>query len=327
MVRTEGSVGQPGQDSESVYCLTVERQLAGLRVDRFVASQVQDLSRTAVQRLIVAGEVRLNGRRGTPSTRVQAGDKVRVRIPPPEAVDLVAEAVPLDIVYEDGDLVVVNKPAGVVVHPGVGHTQGTLVNAILAHCPDLSGVGGELRPGIVHRLDRDTSGLIVIAKHERALRDLQRQFKQRLVRKHYTALVCGFLRQASGIVEAPIGRHRIHRKRMAVRGDGKPARTRWQILQRLRDDRGRHFTLVDVQLLTGRTHQIRVHMAWMGYPLAGDPVYGTKATASFAPRQFLHARELSFDHPVSGERLHFQADLPEDLNSVLAHLRTVDDMR
>ncbi|HHE71587.1 MAG TPA: RluA family pseudouridine synthase [Chloroflexi bacterium] len=326
MVKTQGSVGQSEQGSGSVYCLTVERQSAGLRVDRFVATQVHDLSRSAVQRLIVAGEVRLNGQPVTASTRVRTGDKVKVRIPPPEAVDLAVEAIPLDIVYEDRDLVVINKSAGIVVHPGVGHIRGTLVNAILAHCPDLSGVGGELRPGIVHRLDRDTSGLIVIAKHERALRDLQRQFKQRLVRKHYTALVCGFVRQASGIVEAPIGRHRIHRKRMAVRGDGKPARTRWHILRRLRDDRGHDFTLVDVQLLTGRTHQIRVHMAWMGYPLAGDSVYGTKATASFAPRQFLHARELSFDHPVSGEHLHFQADLPEDLKLVLAHLRTIDDV-
>lgn len=324
MAQVDDRTDRPESTEADVHRLIVDDASVGLRVDRYVASQLEELSRSAVQRLLTAGEVRLNNRLVGASTRVRLGDEVVVRIPAPQTTDLVAEDIPLDIVYEDSDLVVVNKPAGVVVHPGAGHTRGTLVNAILAHCPDLQGVGGVLRPGIVHRLDRDTSGLIVIAKHELALRGLQRQFKQRSVRKYYTALVCGHLRQPSGIVEAPIGRHRVHRKRMAVRGDGKPARTRWRVLQYLRDEEGHCLTLIDVQLLTGRTHQIRVHMAWMGYPLAGDPLYGTQATVRFAPRQFLHARELFFDHPVTGECLHFHAELPIDLKSVLARLIPVN---
>ncbi len=295
----------------------------GERVDRYVAAAIEELSRTAVQRLLEQGEVTVNGAVVTPSTRLRRGDVIEVRVPPAQAVDLVPESIPLDILYEDDDLIVINKPADLVVHPGAGHASGTLVNAILAHCPDLPGVGGEIRPGIVHRLDKDTSGVMVVAKHDPALRALQRQFKRRTVDKRYTALVVGTIAQAEGLIEAPVARDRIHRRRMAVRGDGRPACTRWRVLGHYRDGQGHAYTLLDVKLLTGRTHQIRVHFSWMGYPLAGDTVYGRPGGALVWPRQFLHARELEIVHPATGEALHFAAPLAEDLQAVLASLTAV----
>jgi len=301
--------------------LTVTR--GGERVDRYVAAALADLSRTAVQRLIEAGAITVNGCAVQVARKVQVGDEIAVSVPPPEPVALLAEAIPLDVLYEDQDMLVVSKAAGMVVHPGAGHSRGTLVNAVLAHCPDLSGVGGEIRPGIVHRLDRYTSGVIVVAKHDQALRKLQAQFRQRTVRKRYTVLVVGFVPQDDGMIEAPIGRDRRHRQRMAVRGDGKPSRTRWHVTARYRDAASRRYTLLDVRLLTGRTHQIRVHFSWMGYPVAGDPVYGPPEPASAWPRQFLHSRELKIDHPVSGERMRFQAPLPTDLHEALATLTEV----
>lgn len=302
---------------------TVQRFVAaagGERVDRYVADKVGELSRTAVQRLIDQGEITVNGEQVQASHRLRMGDEIVVRIPLPEPVDLEPEPIPLDILYEDEHLLALNKPAGIVVHPGAGHRSGTLVNALLAHCPDLGGVGGELRPGIVHRLDRDTSGVMVVAKHDRALRALQRQFKRRSVEKHYTALVVGDLPQDEGLIEAPIARDRHHRQRMAVRAGGKMARTRWHVCEHYRDEHGNRFTLLDIELLTGRTHQIRVHFSWLGYPLAGDGVYGPDHVAGLAPRQFLHARQLEIAHPVKGERLRFEAPLPEDLRDVLASL-------
>lgn len=293
----------------------------GERLDRYVAAALDGLSRTAVQRLIDAGDIVVNGKSDMAAAyRLRSGDEVMIRIPDPQPVELIPEAIPLDVVYEDSSLLVINKPAGLVVHPGAGHGSGTLVNAVLAHAPDLSGVGGELRPGIVHRLDKDTSGLLVVAKHDSALQALQQQFKRRSVEKRYTALVCGHLMQDDGFIEAPVARDRQHRKRMAVRADGKPASTRWHVLARYCDDKGRTYTLLDVHLMTGRTHQIRVHFAWMGYPLVGDAVYGPARGCLQASRQFLHARELAFEHPVSDERLHFSAPLPEDLAQVLGRL-------
>jgi 23S rRNA pseudouridine1911/1915/1917 synthase len=289
----------------------------GERVDRYIASELDTLSRTTVQRLIDQGHITVNGAVVAASARLHVGDEIEITVPVPQAVLLAPEAIALEILYEDGDLLVINKPAGLVVHPGAGHASGTLVNAILAHCPDLPGVGGEIRPGIVHRLDKDTSGLIVVAKHDQALHALQRQFKRRTVRKHYTALVVGVIAQDHGFIEAPIARDRLHRRRMAVRGDGKPARTRWRVLGRYHDQRGRAYTLLDVHLLTGRTHQIRVHLSWMGYPLVGDAVYGREGTAAGSPRQFLHARELEIEHPTTGELLCFVAPLPDDLQAVL----------
>lgn len=297
----------------------------GERVDRYVANALDALSRTAVQRLIDDGAITVNDQAVQASDRVQAGDVIRIVIPAPEPVSIEPQAIPLHILYEDADIVVVNKSAGMVVHPGAGQPSGTLVNAILAHSPDLTGVGGEIRPGIVHRLDRDTSGAIIVAKHDQALRHLQRQFKRRTVEKHYVALVAGQIPQEEGLIEAPIARDRHRRRRMAVVGGGKMARTRWRVMARYRDDRGRTYTLVDVHLLTGRTHQIRVHFSWMGFPIAGDTTYGGPAIAELSPRQFLHARSLQITHPSTEERMTFVAPLPSDLLQVLASLTKIAD--
>jgi 23S rRNA pseudouridine1911/1915/1917 synthase len=311
-------------DEQGPEVLTVMQ--SGERVDRYVAAILVDLSRTAVQRLITTGAITVNGDIIQVSYKVRVGDEISVSIPAPEAVALVAEAIPLDVLYEDRDMLVISKAAGMVVHPGAGHSGGTLVNAILAHCPDLTGVGGEIRPGIVHRLDRDTSGVMVVAKHDQALRKLQTQFKQRTVEKRYLALTVGFVPQDDGVIEAPIGRDRRNRQRMVVRRDGKPSRTRWHVTARYRDVVGQRYTLLDVQLLTGRTHQIRVHFAWMGYPLAGDRIYGPDGPAAAWPRQFLHSRQLEIDHPVSGKPMCFQAPLPNDLHEALAMLTEVSTL-
>ena len=304
--------------------MTVTR--SGERVDRYVAAALADLSRTAVQRLIVSGAITVNGGGVQVSYKVQAGDEISVSGPAPVIVSVAPEAIPLEVLYEDQDMLVISKAPGMVVHPGAGHSEGTLVNALLAHCPDLTGVGGKIRPGIVHRLDRYTSGVMVVAKHDRALRKLQAQFKQRTAEKRYVALVVGSVSQDDGMIEAPIGRHRQHRQRMAVRGDGKLARTRWHVTARYKGANRQRYSLLDVQLLTGRTHQIRVHFSWMGFPLAGDPVYGPPRPATIWPRQFLHSRELGIDHPVSGEHMCFQAPLPADLREALATLIEVSSL-
>ncbi len=290
----------------------------GVRVDRFIAEALPDLSRTAVQRLIDAGQVLLNGATlSQASYKVRAGDELVVCVPPPQTPDLLPEALPLDVLYEDADILVLNKAPGMVVHPGAGNFSGTLVNAVLAHCPDLKGIGGELRPGIVHRLDKDTSGVLVVAKHDKAIHGLQQQFKQRTVDKRYVALLIGRLQQAEGCIEAPIGRHPVHHKKMAVLATGKPSRTRWKVLAYYQDANRRDYTLVEVKLHTGRTHQIRVHFAWAGYPLVGDGVYGPLRPPLAAPRQFLHAARLSFKHPETGEDLTFATPLPADLVALL----------
>ncbi|MGC9397714.1 MAG: RluA family pseudouridine synthase [Anaerolineae bacterium] len=305
--------------------VTVHRLMVaegGERIDKYVAEALPDLSRSAVQRLIDEGQVTLNGEVPKPAADVSVGDEIVVRIPPPELVELTSQPLPLDVLYEDADIIVVNKSAGRVVHPGAGHPDGTLVNALLAHCPDLRGVGGKLRPGIVHRLDKETSGVLVVAKHDAAIRHLQRQFKHRSVEKTYVALLIGNLAEPEGFIEAPVGRHPTQRKRMAVVPNGKMARTRWAVTQRLRDDEGRRYTLVEVGLLTGRTHQIRVHFHWLGYPLVGDATYGPRRDPLDAPRQFLHARDLTLTHPVTGERMTFTVPLPEDLRAVLDRLES-----
>lgn len=292
----------------------------GARLDRYVADALPDLSRAAVQRLISESQVTVNGLPARSSHKVRSGDEVIVRVPPPRPATLEPEELPLDVLYEDGDILVLNKAAGMVVHPGAGNPSGTLVNAVLAHCPDLQGIGGELRPGIVHRLDKDTSGVLIVAKHDLAIRALQRQFKRRTVRKFYVALLNGSLPQEEGFIEAPIGRNRVHRQKMAVVANGKPSRTRWRVMEHLRDAQGHPYTLVEVQLLTGRTHQIRVHFAWLGYPLVGDRVYGPARQPLAAPRQFLHARDLTVVHPVTGEELTFSVPWPPDLQEVLQSL-------
>jgi len=290
---------------------------AGVRVDKYIAEAVPDLSRAAVQRLMDEGRILVNGAAVKPSRRLELGDTISVLIPPPQTTEIVAETIPLDVVYEDSDIIVVNKPAGMVVHPAFGHVGGTLVNAVLAHCPDLSGVGGELRPGIVHRLDKDTSGLIVVAKGDTALRNLQAQFKGREVRKVYLALAEGHVTPATGLIDAPIGRDPKARKKMAVVAKGgREAQTEYQV----RENYEAH-TLVEAHPLTGRTHQIRIHMAFIGHPIAGDPIYGFRKQRARSPRLFLHAARLGFRLPGSGEWREFQAPLPADLAAVLEDMR------
>jgi len=306
---------------------TIELRVSegGQRLDKYVAQMVSDLSRSRAQKLIGEGLVTVNDGIAKPSYRLEVGDLVVVRIPLPEPMEVKPQAIPLDIVYEDEDIIVVNKPAGMVVHPAYGHRTGTLVNAVLAHCPALAGVGDDLRPGIVHRLDKDTSGLIIVAKNDAAWRRLQRQFKRREVHKVYVALLEGCLEPAQGIIEAPIGRDKKRRKRMAVVEGGREARTEYRVMEYFGVEVGkvsRPYTLVEAEPRTGRTHQVRVHFASIGYPLAGDPVYGfRKQRLSRLRRQFLHARTLGFRLPGSDEYVELTVELADDLRAVLEELR------
>lgn len=316
------------ETSERAYPLTVAPGESG-RIDRFVSERL-DLSRTRVQALLAEGRITLDGRPARKSDAVAAGMRVEVVVPPPAAVDIPAEQIPLDVVYEDEHLLVVNKAAGMVVHPAPGHRTGTLVNALLWHVKDLSGVGGRLRPGIVHRLDRDTSGLLVVAKTDAAHHGLADALKRRRVRRIYAAAAWGHLDQSPLTIDAPIARDRRDRKKMAVSPDGRHALTRVRV-----SERWERAELLDVALKTGRTHQIRVHLAHIGHPIVADPVYGVGwergmggpgrgwalELARRTPRLFLHATELAFDHPVRGERLSFRADLPPDLAAVAAWAR------
>lgn len=308
---------------EKAYALDVRAGEEG-RLDRFVATRL-DLSRTRVQALLAGGYITVEGRPAKKSETVTPGTVVEVVVPPAEPVDITAEQIPLDVVYEDEHLAVVNKPAGMVVHPAPGHRTGTLVNALLWRMPDLAGVGGRLRPGIVHRLDRDTSGLLVVAKSDVAHRALSEALKGRRIRRIYRAAAWGHLDESPLTIEAPIGRDRRDRKRMAVVPEGRPALTRVRVRERwARAD------LLDVALKTGRTHQIRVHLAHIGHPVVGDSTYGAgwergmggpdrawaRELSRRVSRQFLHAAEIAFDHPLTGERMRFRAELPEDLAAV-----------
>jgi len=298
-----------------------------VRLDRYVARRCPELSRTQAQRLIEEGRVTVNGIPAKASLKVFTGDRITVNVPAPEASRLTPEAIPVKIVYEDNDLLVVEKPAGLTVHPAPGHREHTLLNAILSHLPELPETGdgtppigsvppgGRLRPGVVHRLDKDTSGLIIIAKNARAHLNLSDQFKQRSVSKVYLALVEGRLEPRDGVIEAPIGRDRSHRERMAVvdEAHGRAARTGYHVV-RYADG----YSLLEVKPETGRTHQIRVHLAAIGHPVAGDRVYGAKASAF--PRQFLHAHRLAFDLPSDGRRVEFESPLPPDLAGALEKL-------
>jgi len=293
------------------------------RLDRFLAAQVAGLSRSAARRLIEAGQVTVNGEPVKASYKTRSGDRVVALLPGDEPPELIAEAIPLQIVYEDPDLLVVDKQAGMVVHPAPGHSSGTLVNALLARYPELAAAGGD-RPGIVHRLDRDTSGLIVVARNDRTRRALQRQFKERQVHKAYLALLEGHLQPAWGRIEAPIGRDPHHRQRMAVLPGGREALTEYHVLEQFAHSMGPaagDYSLVEAEPLTGRTHQIRVHFASIGHPVVGDAVYGRRRSRLAVPRQFLHARRLAFRHPRTGQRQEFEAPLPGDLSPILALLR------
>ncbi len=285
----------------------------GERVDKYLASPL-DLSRSQVQRLIRQRRVTVDGAVAKASYLLSPGERIRVQLPPPEEPEPLAQELPLDIVYEDQDLAVVNKPAGMVVHPSYGHKKDTLVNALLARYPSLSQLPGT-RPGIVHRLDKDTSGLMVVAKNEAARRNLQKQFKRGGVKKVYLALVEGHLKPAQGVIEAPIGRDLRRRKRMAVLHGGREAVTEYRVRNYLDG-----YTLVEAMPRTGRTHQVRVHLAFLGHPVVGDPVYGFRKKRLELERQFLHSHILGFKAP-SGSYLEFEAPLPEELERVLEGLR------
>ena len=298
--------------------LRPERDDTNTRLDKYVAAALPDLSRAYVQRLIEAGHVRVDGFVRRTTFKVTPGEIVLVDLPPPVAETLEPEPIPLDVVYEDADLLVIDKPAGLVVHPAPGHARGTLVNALLHYAPDLS-VAGTNRPGIVHRLDKDTSGLIVVAKTDRASTSLVAQWASRAVKKNYVALAAGLLEPDEGTIDAPIGRDPLQRQRMAVTPKGRPAITHFSVRERFKTA-----TLLDVEIETGRTHQIRVHLAFIDHPVVGDPVYGRSGAARDAPavpRQFLHAAHLAFRHP-DGRDVAFDAPLPPDLQSVLDDLRS-----
>ncbi len=284
------------------------------RLDQFLVDQDTGQTRSQIQRLISQGHVAVNGHPAKPSQRVHAGDWVSVTVPPPRKVDLVPQWLPITVVYQDADVAVIDKPAGLSVHPGPGHPDGTLVNAMLALCPDLRGISGDLRPGIVHRLDKDTSGLMVVAKTHQSHQELSEQIKDREVTKGYLALAVGQLYPEQGVIEAPIGRDPRNRKRMAVTVGGREARTNYRVLERIDG-----YSLLELYLETGRTHQIRVHLAYLGHPILGDRVYGK--TSAVLARQFLHAHHLGFRHPNGGEPVDFHAGLPEELASVLSDLK------
>jgi len=301
--------------------LTVDASAAGSRLDRWLAERVPELSRARVQALIDDGHVRVDGRARKASHRVGRGETVDVEIPPPAPETLVPEPIALTIVFEDDTVLVVDKPVGMVMHPGAGHATGTLAAAVLAHAPATAGVGGPRRPGVVHRLDKDTSGLLVIAKTAAAYESLTAQLVARTVTRRYRAIVHGRVTAASGVVDTPIGRHPRDRVRMAVlpRGRGKRAVTRFEVLERFR-----HFTDLDVRLETGRTHQIRVHMASLGHPVAGDHVYGGRPARAPLPVPFeglaLHAAALAFVHPVTRRPMEFASGLPPRMARLLSHL-------
>lgn len=290
---------------------------AGSRLDAFLALNLEGKTRSAVQKLMDQGKVLVNGKAGRKNDKVKPGDSIRVEIPEPEPLELLPQDIPLDIVYEDEHLLVVNKPKGMVVHPAPGNPDGTLVNALLYHCgQSLSGINGVIRPGIVHRIDKDTSGLLMVAKNDLAHQSLAAQIAAHTFTRMYNTVVYGNLKTDEGTISAPIARHPTDRKKMAVVPGGREAVTHYQALERLPG-----FTLVECRLETGRTHQIRVHMAHIGHPVAGDPVYGPKKCITSLNGQCLHARLLGFVHPATGEYMEFDSGLPPYFTDFLEKLR------
>lgn len=300
-------------ETEYLYRKTFDvESRARPRLDAFLAKEARELSREHLKDLIVAGLVQVNGESTKPSHKLRAGDRVVLQVPQPKDAEAAAEDIPLDILYQDEHLAVVVKPRGMLTHPAPGKMRGTLVNALLHHIQDLSGIHGELRPGIVHRLDRDTSGLLVVAKHDEAHRRLADLFRDRKVKKRYLAFVSGRLAQDHGLIDLPIGRHKHKRFCMAVRPEGKDARSEFRALRTYGDG-----TLVAVRIHTGRTHQIRVHMAHIGHPVVGDKMYGNKRDGRFPEGFALHSWHLEFEHPFSGQSMRFYQPLPEDMREVL----------
>jgi len=316
------------------FSIRVALSDAGKRLDTVIAYHIPECSRAYASQLINQGNIQVQGIRKKPSYRVKTGEHITAIIPPPKAVSFNPEPMDMDIIFEDKDLIIVNKSPGIVVHPAPGHESGTLVNGLLNHCPDLKGIGGEIRPGIVHRLDKDTSGVIVVAKHSIALHHLAYQFKTKKVKKTYLAIVQGQMASETGKIILPIGRHPVDRKKMSVTGEKhrkrREAETAWLVKERF--DLA---TLLQVNPLTGRTHQIRVHCAAIHHPIVGDPVYGSRKTwkdiSSKQPhhqaiqsikRQMLHAWKIEFIHPGSGKQMTFKAPIPQDMTEVIESLRT-----
>jgi 23S rRNA pseudouridine1911/1915/1917 synthase len=292
--------------------LLVSANEAKLRLDQFLAKRLPEFSRSRLQQLIRGGFVRLNDSTSRPRQIVRGGDKIELTEPPLEKIETLPEQIPLEVLFEDNDLIVINKPAGLVVHPGAGHREHTLVNALLNHCATLSGIGGKERPGIVHRLDKETSGCLVVAKNDATHRDLSKQFAARTVEKIYLALVAGKLRKPAGVIEEKIGRHPIHRRRMsATTLRGRAAKTEYRAVRS--SDRA---TLIECRLHSGRTHQIRVHLHHLGHPVLGDKVYAPRLAKDF-PRQMLHAWKLGFRHPRTEEWKNFEAPLPPDFATAI----------
>jgi 23S rRNA pseudouridine1911/1915/1917 synthase len=287
------------------------------RLDVFLTKRKISISRAHVQKLIADGQVKVDGKIKKANYRLRAGEYVEVEILPPKVVDILAENIPLDVLYEDEHIIVINKARGMVVHPATGVYSGTLVNALLAHCKDLSGINGEIRPGIVHRLDKDTSGVMIAAKDDVSHLDLAEQIKSKTAHRQYLAIVHGNIKEDEGIIHGDIGRHLTDRKKMAiVQENGKPATTKFKVIERFGQ-----YTLVECTLLTGRTHQIRVHMTYIGHPLVGDPKYGKMKSPFNICGQALHSENLIVYHPITKEKMFFSAALPEDMEKILRTLR------
>jgi 23S rRNA pseudouridine1911/1915/1917 synthase len=320
--------------AKGAFSIDVKPADENKRLDVLVASLLSDCTRTFVAGLIVAEHVQVDGQSKKPGYRVKSGQKISGVIPPPVSIKFKPEPIPIDILFEDDHIIVVNKQPGLVVHPAPGHFSGTLVNGLLYHCPDLHGIGGELRPGIVHRLDKDTSGTMIVAKNDAAHQHLSRQFKSRQIKKEYLALVHGILKTGSGSIKLPIGRHPVDRKRMStVSPKGRTAETTWQVKEEFQV-----FTLLSMELKTGRTHQIRVHCAALRHPIVGDKVYRPRKLEKtivrdhrqsdkilellkMVKRQMLHAWRLGFRHPHTGEAVSFESPLPEDMASTIQRIR------
>lgn len=323
-------LGLKASEGGKYFSLRVSAKDQGKRLDQFLSQTDFNLSRSQAKKLIEEKAILLNQKSAKPSVHLKQGDLITGTLPEPKPLSLEPEATPLHILYEDPSILVVDKPAGMVVHPAAGNPSGTLVNALLYHCQDLGGINGVLRPGIVHRLDKDTSGVMVVAKDDQAYHHLLRQFKNRIVEKVYLAIAYGTFHQAEGLIESAIGRHPKERKRMSTRTKrGRIAITRWKVVENLAG-----FSLLEIYPQTGRTHQIRVHLSSLGHPLLGDPLYGRKGKPGSIQdpvlkecvrrlnRQALHAYRLAFDHPRTGERVQFEAPLPQDMQDVLEWLRS-----
>lgn len=297
--------------------LVVDNNSKGIRLDAYIASSIEGVSRTNVKRLIEEGNITVNGNTQKVSYKIQENDEIIVEIPEAKEIDIKAQDIPVEVVYEDKDIIVVNKPKGLVVHPANGNWDGTLVNAIMAICKEsLSGIGGEIRPGIVHRLDKDTSGLLIIAKNDEAHLNMSNQIKDRKVKKIYYALVRGVVAENEATINMPIGRSTKDRKKMAVTRDGKEAITHFNVIERFNK-----YTLLEVKIDTGRTHQIRVHLSEIGHPVVGDEVYSNGKNEFGIHGQLLHAKSLDFKHPITGKTIHLETELPQEFKDVLQQLR------